>query len=82
MECSTVMAIVQENRTDSAPEVQEILTEFGCIISARIGLHRLKDCTEEGLILLHLCGEDSKINDLHQKLEEMERVRVKEMKID
>lgn len=79
--CSTIMAVLIDKRTDAAPTVQEILTKYGCIISSRIGLHQTGECAEEGLIILHLCGEDEKIDKLQQELTEVYRVKVKKMEI-
>ncbi len=82
--CSTIMAILQENRVETAPKVQDILTEFGCYIRVRLGLHdaALDQCTNTGLILLQLCGEDIPIRDMEAKLRAIPSVKVKSMKLD
>ena len=77
----TVMAILIDKRTDAAPEVQEVLTDFGCIISTRIGLHGIDECPEDGLLILHLYGEQSVINNLEQKLKDMSHVKVKKLEL-
>jgi len=82
--CSTIMAILQENRVDTAPKVQDILTEFGCNIRVRLGLHdaALGVCTNTGLILLQLCGEEKMNQELEQKLQAVPFVKVKTMTLD
>ncbi|TYP57871.1 hypothetical protein [Thermosediminibacter litoriperuensis] len=79
MNCKTIMAILQDNRTQSAPKVQEILTKYGCNIRVRLGLHDVdeKNCSNEGLIILQLCGSDEDIQKLENELNSLERVKAK-----
>ena len=64
-----IMAIKIEPRIKNAPEVQEVLTKYGCIIQTRIGLHEASQdsCSNSGLILLNLIdnekNETSKLKD-------------------
>ncbi|MFW6387020.1 MAG: hypothetical protein ACOCZM_03500 [Bacillota bacterium] len=81
MDCKTIMAILLDKRTDIAPDVQEVLTDYGCIINSRLGLHSVNECADEGLIILHLCGEEEQISELEAKLNGFERVAVNRMKI-
>lgn len=81
MECDIIMAVLIDKRTDVAPRVQEILTEYGCIIDSRLGLHNVRECAEEGLIILHLCGEEEQITELEEKLSVLEGVAVNKMGI-
>lgn len=81
MDCSTVMAILIDKRTDAAPTVQEILTKNGCIIDARIGLHHVGDYSEEGLIILNLCGSEEEITKLETELQTVHRVKAEKMKV-
>lgn len=80
--CSTVMAVLIDKRTDAAPTVQEVLTRHGCIISTRIGMHQVGECAEEGLVILHLCGSDNDIESLENDLSGIHRVQVKKMKVE
>ncbi len=82
--CSTIMAILQENRVETAPKVQDILTEFGCFIRVRLGLHdaAIDQCSNTGLILLQLCGEDIPVKDMEKKLSAIPNVKVKTMSLD
>ena len=81
MECNVIMSILIDKRTNVAPDVQEILTDYGCIIDSRLGLHNVRDCAEEGLIILHLCGDEEQISELENKLNELDRVSINKMKI-
>jgi hypothetical protein len=74
------MAVQIDHRSTHAPEVQEILTRFGCLIEARLGLNR--GCEDRGLILLELSGDSSDIAQLSQSLSGVESVSVKTMVLD
>jgi hypothetical protein len=82
--CSTIMAILQENRVETAPKVQDVLTEYGCYIRVRLGLHdaALDSCSNTGLILLQLCGEEIPVKEMEAKLAAVPKVRVKTMSLD
>ena len=78
-----LMGIVIGDRRKFAPKVQEVLTEFGCIIKMRIGLHEGIEnyCSNEGFIILNLNDDDKEINRFISKLENIESVRVKNIKV-
>ena len=80
---TTIMAITLEARNKFAPDLQEILTKHGCIISMRLGLHETsKDlCAERGLILLQLCGEEKEISVLKDDLSKIENIKINTMSI-
>lgn len=82
--CNVIMAILQDNRTDTAPRVQEILTRFGCHIRVRLGLHdsAVGQCANTGLILLQLCGECVPVQEMETELRAIANVRVKTMTLD
>lgn len=79
--CSTIMAILQENRLDTAVKVQDVLTKYGCYIRVRLGLHdaAVDQCTNSGLILLQLCGDDMPIEEMAAELTAINSVKVKYM---
>ncbi len=79
--CSRIMAILIDKRSAAAPQVQEILTDHGCIIGTRLGLHEVNGCSENGLILLTLCGDSTQIAQLEENLTALHRVQVKQMEI-
>lgn len=76
-----IMAITVDPRTDKAPKVQEVLTKHGCIIKMRLGLHETssKMCSERGLILLQICGEDDEVKALKEDLVSVEGVKFNTM---
>lgn len=80
---TTIMAIAVELRNRFAPDLQEVLTKHGCIIKMRLGLHDTsKDfCSERGLILLQLSGEENEITALKEDLTAIEGVSINTMSI-
>lgn len=84
MSCSTIMAIVQENRTETAVRVQDVLTKYGCHIRVRLGLNdsAIDKCSNRGMILLQLCGEGLPINQFEEDLVAIGDVKVKHMTVD
>lgn len=56
--CSLIIGIRLVDRNHSAVEVQKVLTEFGCGIRTRLGLHDQEQsgvCSPSGILLLQLC---------------------------
>ncbi|MTI69335.1 MAG: hypothetical protein FH751_03630 [Firmicutes bacterium] len=79
-----ILGIQIGDRYDEAVEVQRTLTDFGCIIKTRVGLHQQEEykeeCTEKGLIILELvknCGDKGK--ELEERLNNIEDVKVRKM---
>ena len=66
-----VLLILVDHRKEAAINVQKTLTAWGCLIKTRLGLHQgvQKDCTETGLIICELVGEESQIKELKRKVE-------------
>lgn len=82
-----IMGIRVGFREDDVPEVQKLLTEYGCYIKTRIGVHDAdpdkKVCSETGIILLEfVTGADDKVAELEGKLAEIESVAVKKMEFE
>ncbi len=82
MENYNIMAIVVGHRSKNAPEVQKVLTKYGCMIKVRLGLHEAGNvCSEEGLVLLQLVGDSSEIKHFQEELSAIEGVRVNTMTV-
>ncbi len=69
------------DRVKKAPDVQKLLTEYGCNIKTRIGLHHVDDkvCSPRGLIVLEMFGDDVVCDELAAKLGQIEGVEVQKM---
>ena len=75
----TVMLVLVSMRKKQAPRVQKILTDWGCLIKTRLGLHEgtLEGCTETGLIFLELAGTSKQHKELARKLNLLDGVQAK-----
>ncbi|MDK2886772.1 MAG: hypothetical protein PWP54_1335 [Thermosipho sp. (in: thermotogales)] len=73
----TVMAILIDNREKAATKVQELLTQYGCYIKTRLGLHEgvPQYCSNSGLIILELVDDESKHEELKEKLNKIPGVK-------
>lgn len=63
---TAIMGILLENRVEEAVKFQQILTECGCNIRSRIGLHNIGEykCINEGIILLEVINNINEIYDI------------------
>ena len=79
MGCYNIIAMTLKGRSDNAVKVQEVLTQRGCFIRARIGLHDgVEDaCSNEGLIILQVCGSQEEINRTMEGLNAIDGVNAK-----
>lgn len=82
MECD-IMVIKISGRRNKAPNVQEVLTQFGCSIKVRLGLHEAGDvCSDEGILILQLTGEKDEMKGLEKALNKMDGVQAKMVILD
>jgi hypothetical protein len=76
-----VLGIRLTDRVQKATEMQKVLTECGCYIKTRLGLHEVNDnvCSPSGLIILELFGGDAAILAMEKKLQSIEGLQVQKM---
>lgn len=76
-----VLGVLVRNRTSHAPKFQEIITQYGCNIKTRIGLHEVAEnvCSPNGLILLEMHGDESAAAALESELSKLEGFEVQKM---
>lgn len=57
-----IVGIHITDRLQNVPAFQALLSEYGCHIKTRIGLHDVSDnyCSPNGLVIVELVGEDTK----------------------
>ncbi len=81
MEKRTIVSVIILNRDDVAVKVQKILTAWGCMIKTRLGIHDgvLDNCTQTGLLILEMVGEDGKIEEFVRKLNLIDGVEAKSL---
>jgi hypothetical protein len=79
----STMVIVLGNRVDTAPQLQSILTKYGCQIKARLGLHEGTEdrCTNHGVIFLQLAGADESLKALETELNAVSGTKAKLVQI-
>ena len=82
MACYNVMTLLVNNRSKNSTTLQSVLTDSGCIINTRLGLHEAGNvCSEEGLIILQLTGSDTDIQNLEKNLNKIDGVVAKNSKL-
>ncbi len=70
-----IMIVKIGYRRENSPKVQEVLSKFGCSIKVRLGLHEAENvCSDEGLLILQLCGDRQEMSKLETALNAMENV--------
>jgi hypothetical protein len=79
----TIMGLKIDKREEAAIKTQELLTEYGCILKTRIGLHEASNiCSPVGTIILEFIeNADEKIWELEKRLQVIEGVHVAKMEL-
>jgi hypothetical protein len=75
----TILLILIDDRKNTAVNIQKILTDWGCTIKTRLGLHDgvLDNCTNTGLLILELVGAEDKNEEMTRKLNLLNGVSAK-----
>lgn len=78
-----VVAMLISTRNETAVNLQKILTAWGCMIKTRLGIHDgvLDKCTQTGLVLMEMVGEDAKIDEFVHKLNLVKGVSAKRVSL-
>ncbi len=66
-------------RANHAPEVQKVLTEYGCNIAVRLGIHEITEttCSNDGLIILQVKPDQSAAEQMVAKLKTIPELEIK-----
>ena len=69
------------DRLQHVGEVQAILTEYGCNIKTRLGLHETNasSCSPNGMLILEMIGDSDKCHEMLDKLNVVEGVEAQKM---
>ena len=80
---TTILGIRLDNRVNNAIEFQKVLTNYGCIIKTRLGLHEASDnkCAPGGLILLEVIDDEQAL-EFEKELVELEGLEIQAMKFN
>lgn len=77
-----IMIIKTAKRRENVPSLQKVLTEFGCLVKTRLGLHEAGSvCSDEGLIILHLIEDEAEVKRFEQALGELDYIKFKLVQI-
>jgi len=76
-----ILAVHITDRVKKAPKIQQILSQFGCHIKTRIGLHEASPefCSPNGLILLEMLDDLKTVKTLQAKLDAIAGVETKRL---
>jgi len=75
MSKENILLLKTNKRRDLSTSIQKVLTDFGCIIRMRLGLHNAGDvCSDEGLIILQLIDDAAEIEKLSEALDKIDGV--------
>ena len=79
-----IVGVLLTDRVKEAKKIQEVLTDFGCTIRTRLGLHEAATnvCGKNGLIILELIGDKAEWDKLESQLKAIEGVEVKNMEFN
>ena len=74
-----VIGIRMDNRVGNAAAFQKVLTENGCKIKARLGLHEVSEdlCATDGVIVLQPYGEKEEVEQLVKSLNALDGIKAK-----
>ncbi len=81
MDKHIVLGVHITDRVKHVPAIQQALTEYGCYIKTRLGLHEADKakCSPNGLLLLEMVDDDAKVGELEKKLKAVEGIEVQKM---
>jgi len=69
------------DRLKRVEAVQHLLSEYGCNIKTRLGLHEVSEkfCSPNGLLILEMAGDEKKCLELADKLAAVKGIEVQKM---
>ncbi len=81
MENHTIFGVHITERLKHVPYVQQLLSQYGCNIKTRLGLHEVdeKACSPNGLLILEMFGDKKGCDELFAKLNAVEGVEVQKI---
>ena len=79
-----IIGLRVNHRTGNALKLQQALTQFGCNIKLRVGLHETGEdyCSDDGVIMLQVSGALSTAQRMMDAFNELEGVSAKMMDLN
>jgi len=76
-----IIGVHVTDRLEKAAPVQALLTEYGCYIKTRLGLHETSAsvCSKNGILLLEMFGDQKPCLELADKLGKIDGLEVQTM---
>lgn len=76
-----ILGVQVTNRVENVLDVQKILTEYGCNIKTRLGMHEVTEsiCSNVGLLIIETYGAEADIIRMEAKLREIKGLVVGKM---
>ena len=80
---TTIFGIRLSDRIKNSTELQNLLTEYGCIIKTRIGLHDTSCgvCSPYGIILIETIKNEERISSMINDLQNLQGVKFNIMEL-
>lgn len=84
MDKHIILGVHIGDRFQKASDVQTVLTEYGCNIKTRLGLHEVSPdyCSPAGILILEVVGDEARCLELAGKLGTIEGIEVQKMIFD
>lgn len=69
------------DRMKNAEKFQKVLSQYGCHVKTRIGLHEVSEqhCSPEGVVLLEIFGDEAVAMELKAALNAIDGIESKEL---
>jgi len=76
-----ILGVQVTNRLQNVSEVQKVLSEYGCNIKTRLGLHDVNEnyCSTTGLLLMETYGDEKSILEMETKLRAIDGLVIQKM---
>ena len=76
-----IIGVHVTERLQRVRQVQDIMSEYGCNIKTRLGLHEVGEnfCSPNGLLVLEMVGSDETIDKFVEKMTAIEGIEIKKM---
>ena len=76
-----ILGVQVTNRLQNVSEVQKVLSEYGCNIKTRLGLHDINEnyCSTTGLLLMETYGDEKSILEMETKLRAIDGLVIQKM---
>lgn len=78
-----IVLIKVDHRSQEAGLVQKVLTEYGCNIKVRLGLHEASNeyCAQDGMIVLHVDGKEQELSKMLENLNTIDYVNAQMLEL-